>query len=299
MHALGHGLSSQLQIPLSYLLYQARLRFKKDLRGLTVAQPPADPAREFASEHRIMEGAYSGRSEYSTKRGGPSRMASSHMSMRARLHLLSQSLPKQPSRAPESSTLTFQQRRLSANQDERSVISGDSESDSDQDSARANEGERLREEADALDRKLKELQGTINNGVLALVRQEKIDTKGKLRDRGRNGTISGGTPPFTRVSAKSASIRSRSSTTSPQGSIPSIPSPPIDSLSQSPVSRHLSPVKKSSSPPVLSTGNARGHSHMQYRSSVGHSMASAQSSAQNSSASSFSDLSGQIFIQIY
>ena len=123
-----------------------------------------------------------------------------------------------------------------------------------------------------------------------------------------------------------------SSASSPQGSIPSIPSPSISSpspppvphhasspnehshipsqhqtqaishlhpnsqppsLAGSPLQRHLSPTK-SSSPPAVSVRNARGHAHThQGFGALGTAVVSEGESNHGSSASSFSDLSGE------
>lgn len=132
-----------------------------------------------------------------------------------------------------------------------------------------------------------------------------------------------------RSSDHSASV---SSASSPQGSIPSIPSPSISSPSpppvhrhassphdhahvpnqcqtqatshlqpnsqpvpfaSSPMQRHLSPTK-SSSPPAVSVRNARSHAHTrQGFGALGAAGVSEGESNQGSSASSFSDLSGE------
>ena len=131
----------------------------------------------------------------------------------------------------------------------------------------------------------------------------------------------------TRDRDHSASV---SSVSSPQGSIPSIPSPPRPSpspppahrpasspqdrtrvpiqptqplhlhphsqppsLAGSPLQRHLSPTK-SSSPPAVSVRNARSHAHTrQGFGALGTAGMSEGESNQGSSASSFSDLSGE------
>jgi hypothetical protein len=137
---------------------------------------------------------------------------------------------------------------------------------------------------------------------------------------------------FTSTARNRDHSASVSSTSSPQGSIPSIPSPPISSpspppvhrhtssphdhsrvpiqhqtqatphlhpnsqppsLAGSPMQRHLAPTK-SSSPPAVSVRNARSHAHThQGFGALGAAGVSEGESNQGSSASSFSDLSGE------
>jgi hypothetical protein len=145
------------------------------------------------------------------------------------------------------------------------------------------------EEQEALDKKLKHLTKLITGDALGFVRSPRPQGKGKEIDRGR-------TPPRAmqrsfRGGELSSRSQSVSSASSPQGSIPSIPSPPPESQSQSPISRHLSP-SKSSSPPTVSPRSVRGQSHMRYGPMVGRTV-SEQGSNHGSSASSFSDISGR------
>jgi hypothetical protein len=88
----------------------------------------------------------------------------------------------------------------------------------------------------------------------------------------------------------SSRSQSASSTNSPQGSIPSIPSPPPEARST--LRRHMSPGK-SSSPPAISPGSAHGQPHIRYGGLVGMAThGSDTTSNHGSSASSFSDISG-------
>jgi len=140
--------------------------------------------------------------------------------------------------------------------------------------------------------------------ALGLVSSSLSADKGKARDviRGRapvplsrpgreddDGTFRHNDESFRREEQNRDHSASVSSASSPQGSIPSMPSPPPET--QSPISRRFS-TNKSSSPPTVSTRNARGQSHMRYTALAG---LSEQESSHGSSASSFSDISGTFF----
>lgn len=153
----------------------------------------------------------------------------------------------------------------------------------------------------------------------------------RLRFDDRTG-LDVGLVDFTSAPRNRDHSASVSSASSPQGSVPSIPSPSISSpspppihrhssplhdqsrvpnqyqtqatphlhpnsqppsLASSPMQRHLSPTK-SSSPPAVSVRNARGHGHTrQGFGALGTAGVSEGESNQGSSASSFSDLSGE------
>lgn len=215
------------------------------------------------------------------------------LGIRTRLNSLGQS------KASSSSVLTLKGARNIPPpiKTSRSLPSdSDSNSESDDEAEKAEAEERRREEQEALDKVLKQLQTDLTSNAVGLVRDTR-SKKGKEPQRGRD-IRSPASPSPLRHSFRGNMRRDlsssdlNSSTSSPQGSIPSIPSPPPESLSQSPVARHFSHTK-SSSPPALSTGQARGQAHMQYRPmAVGMAHTSDRSSTQGSSASSFSDISG-------
>lgn len=228
------------------------------------------------------------------------------------------------------------------------------------------EVERQAEEQEHLDKKLAQLQRMMTSERLGLVRSPVSPEKGKEREDVRREEIIRGRPPFPasaisvaahpsgngtapgspsklrfdehtgldlRIAEFTSATRNRdhsasvSSTSSPQGSIPSISSPspppvhrhtssphdnvhvpsqyqtqPIShlhlnsqppSLAGSPLQRHLSPTK-SSSPPAVSVRNARSHAHTrQGFGALGAAGMSEGESNHGSSASSFSDLSGE------
>ncbi len=188
-------------------------------------------------------------------------------------------------------------------------LSDDADSSEDDEELRKEQEEEKRlEEAAALERKLKDLTLRLTKDQLGLVSSPPKD-KGKRRDsdRGRIRPLS--------MSSTSASLHqqlhmsrryslsqtpshhSLSSTTgSPQGSIPSIPSPPPESRSQpqspSPM-RHISPVGNSASPPAVTYNMAWGTRQQTVgRTRAGGRVRSDIGSEMGSTASSFSDFSG-------
>jgi hypothetical protein len=215
-----------------------------------------------------------------------------------------------------------------------------SDSDSDDDVHKAEEVEREQEAQIELARKLKSLEAAITADTLGLIRSSASRSgassisgtsangsgsgSGHIngsRDRSqRTRSLSGSSrqrlgqslqmaplslnPPL-RVgphtpSSQSASV---SSANSPQGSIPSIPSPPPESIGSSQgrparsrrnthsyASHHH---QKSASPPAISPRNARGQ--MRYQALAGGTGVAEQESTHGSSASSFSDISGELY----
>lgn len=300
----GQGLSAHLEIPLPYLLYRAQTRYEQDLRGLQVLRGALSPtsaqplAKTVEEEIRPKDQPDMIRRLSGRKSGGAAKPSSSlrlptPLGIRARLNSLGYDSPGRQSKASSSSVLTLQgPRPLSIPIRSPPSSASDSQSESDEEADKAEEEERRLEEEEALDKKLKALQKVMTNDALGLVREPRRTTKGKEPDRGRHGLTSPRSPLRQSIRRSLSTSESASGTSSPQGSIPSIPSPTVESLPQSPISRHLSPAKKSSSPPVVSAGNARGQSHMQYRPIVGRARASEKGSNHGSNASSFSDISG-------
>ena len=251
-----------------------------------------------------------------------------------------------------------------------SPFSDDAESESSDEEELAQrkeeEIERQAEEQEHLDKKLAQLQRMMTSERLGLVRSSVFPDKGKEREDPRRERIVRGRPQFpasaipvsvnpagnanvpsrfnehtgldVRLAEFTSAARDRdhsasvSSASSPQGSIPSIPSPPVSSsppvhnqassydhsripiqppaqptsylhpnsqppsLASSPMQRHLSP-SKSSSPPAVSVRNARSHGHTrQGFGALGAAGVSEGESNHGSSASSFSDLSGECWL---
>ncbi|KAF7432770.1 hypothetical protein PC9H_004713 [Pleurotus ostreatus] len=292
------GLAAHLEVPLPYLLYRVHTRFEEDLRGLkdigevlspSSTQPPGHeemfPSTERPSIATRMTSRMSGSGRRTSTR------LTTPLAVRARLHSLGHA--SQPKKATSSSTLTLQAPRKG--QRPSSTSDSSEETDSDEEAAQK-EDETLRgiEEEEALARKLQDLQTMINNDALGLVSSPRPkQNKGKETGRGRlgltpsssvNSSLRGDT-----LSSRSTS-QSLSSTNSPQGSIPDIPSPPPDSQLNSPLSRHMS-APKSSSPPAVSPRSAIGQSHRHY--GLIDRAVSEQGSSVGSEASSFSDISGE------
>lgn len=296
-----------------YLLYRAQTRYEDDLRGLQditgrPAMSPTTPgpnktseAFPFPPEKPAIVRRTSSRMAGSTHGLSSSTKLATPLGVRARLSSLGHNSPGRPTKkASSSSTLTVQgpvKKRSIPHLRPTSPSSSEGTDSEDEEAAKEEEADRKLEEQEALDRKLKDLQKLITGDALGLVSSSrpKPKHKGKEMDRGRMPVTTQG-HPHTQRSYRNDELSSRSqsvsSTSSPQGSIPSIPSPPPESQSQSPISRHLSP-SKSSSPPAISPRSARGQSHLRYGQMVGRTSASEQGSNQGSSASSFSDISGE------
>jgi hypothetical protein len=301
----GKGLAEHLQVPLPYLLYRAQTRYEEDLRGLleirealgptAAAHAPKSPEESPTSEKRIGLGKPSTRMTGSSPRLSSSSRLTTPIGVRARLSSLGNNSPR-PKKASSSSTLTLQgpTKQYTPVMRPTSPSSSEDETDSEDEAAtKEEEADRKLEEQEALDRKLKNLQKLMTNDSLGLVSSSRNKEKIGPADRGRlGGPFSKPSPAMpVRVEPSSRSTsQSVSSASSPQGSIPSIPSPPPSSQPQSPISRHMSP-SKSSSPPAVSPRSAHGQSHLRYGPLVDRST-SEQGSNHGSEASSFSDISG-------
>lgn len=215
--------------------------------------------------------------------------------VRARLSSLGNNSPK-PKKAVSSSTITVRGvKRQPVSLRPQSPLSSDgSLSDDEETALKEEEAERVAEEQESLDRKLKELSRLITNDTLGLIRTHRSK---RSVDRGRTGALS----PSANANSVSGSFRgdslssrsdnqSLSSVSSPQGSIPEIPSPATDSQPHSPMhsSQHM-PLTKSSSPVAVSPKSVLSHSHNRRFNPL----VSDQGSGHVSEASSFSDLSGE------
>lgn len=292
-------------MPLPYLLYRAQTRYEDDLRGLQDitargALSPSTTTRPseelpFIQETPTFPHQASSRIVGST-RGLSSfiRMAATPLGVRARLNSLGGASSRLTNKA-SSSTVTIHGpvKKSFTHLGPTSPSSSEGTDSEDEEAAKEEEADRKLEEQEALAKKLKNLQKIITGDALGLVSTPRKRGKGKAPDRGRM-SMSIASPNSMHRDDRGGELSSRSqsiSSASPHGSIPSIPSPPPES--QSPISRHLSP-NKSSSPPALSPRSARGQSHLRYAPIRGRASISEQeSSNQDSSASSFSDMSGQ------
>lgn len=287
---LGKGLAAHLEVPLPYLLYRAQTRYEEDLRGLqdikgTLSPIITDVVPEYITSRVTPIRRLSAQGLGAIGRTNSSMRMNTPLGIRARLNSLGPNSPApRPTKAVSSSVITLK-RPLQAPSRSSSDESSDSE-----DIDKSEDADRQLEEQQTLDRKLKDLERMMTGERLGLVRNTRA--KDKNTDRGRTG---GRSDTQSQYRSLDSSIRSESvsSAGSPPGSIPSIPSPPPEPQTQSPMRKHMGPGK-SSSPPALSSRSALSHSHIRYGGLVGMAAGQGSDSASNhgSSASSFSDLSG-------
>ena len=168
------------------------------------------------------------------------------------------------------------------------------------------EEERQAQEQEALERKLRDLELKMTRDALGLVStptrssipRREVD-RGRVRPLSTSSLASG---LHQRLEmdrrhsvSQTPSHHSLSSASSPQGSIPDIPSPPPEP--RSPIPRHLSPPGPSRSPPTVSHGNAWGtmRGPAVGRTRFGGNIRSERGSEIGSTASSFSDFSGTLY----
>lgn len=227
------------------------------------------------------------------------------LSLRAQLSSLGNSSIRSR-KAASSSTLTLQPQRktfttLSPTAPSSDDDDDDDNTDSDDDSSKEAEVERMAEEGE-LTRKLAELQRMMTNETLGLVSgtRPRVDgnSKDKAPERGRREVFSPARSVTSSrlgdLSSRSASVsQSISSASSPQGSIPDIPSPSSESQPHSPTgSGRRNVYHKSSSSAARNGTNTYGRRHQRYGTVKG---GASDFSSHGSEASSFSDLSGMCF----
>jgi len=284
------GLAAHLQVPLPYLLYRAQTRYEEDLRGLQgikVALSPTHPDPSAASPSP----------DHLTARPTPiSRLSgqitstrlTTPLGLRARLNSLTPAPPNAALKVSSSSIMTLQDRpparppRRPAARSRSSSAGSDDDSDAELDASE--QAERQLEEQEALDQKLRNLQTMITGDKLGLVRTSRPRQRTERPSRDPHRALSN----YTSLDSSSPST---SSVGSPQGSIPSIPSPsPERRQAQQPAHRHAV-AAKSSSPPALSHRQAQPQG---FGGLIGMAQKNSERDSNNgSSASSFSDLSGQ------
>ena len=290
------GLAAHLQVPLPYLLYRAQTRYEEDLRGLQgikVALSPANPDPSAASPSP----------DHLTARHTPiSRLSgqitstrlTTPLGLRARLNSLTPAPPNATLKVSSSSIMTLQDgpplegrvTRLHRRPIVRSrTSSAGSDDDSDAEVDASEQAERRLEEQEALDKKLRNLQTMITGDKLGLVRSSRPRQRAERPSRDPHRALSN----YTSLDSSSPST---SSVGSPQGSIPSIPSPPPEQHQvQQPTPRRAI-ATKSPSPPALSSRNAHPQG---FGGLIGMVQRNSERDSNNgSSASSFSDLSGQL-----
>ena len=290
------GLAAHLQVPLPYLLYRAQTRYEEDLRGLQgikVALSPANPDPAAASpspDHLIARPTPISRLSgqiTSTRLTTP-------LGLRARLNSLTPA-PNTTPKVSSSSIMTLQDNngpppRLLIRPTVRSrTSSAGSDDDSDAELDASEQADRRLEEQETLDKKLRNLQTMITGDKLGLVRSSRPRQRTERPSREPNRALSN----YTSLDSSSPST---SSVGSPQGSIPSIPSPPPEQhQAQQPGRRHAV-ATKSYSPPALSPRHAQPQG---FGGLIGMVQRNSERDSNNgSSASSFSDLSGQSHSQL-
>ncbi|KAJ3998030.1 hypothetical protein F5050DRAFT_1308935 [Lentinula boryana] len=288
------GLAAHLEVPLPYLLYRVHARYQEDLRGLqdipgvsSPISPNAPSGAPFGPSIHQAAPSIAGRTltRLNTRLSPSLLRGTIPLGIRARLNSLghrdnSSTSSLRPKKATtSSSTLTLQtpiarkpaQLQPGLDRPVSPPSSEEDELDSDDDEMlKEEETERAAEEQEALDKKLAELQKMITGDMLGLVSVGRKQGSHLAREhvRGRDGPNIPETHHYNAsLSSRSASTsQSVSSASSPQGSLPEIPSPTPDSSPQSPqprsppLRRHMSPTK-SLSPPTLSPRSALGQSH--------------------------------------
>ncbi|KAA1466463.1 hypothetical protein DENSPDRAFT_856145 [Dentipellis sp. KUC8613] len=293
------ALATRLGVPLPYLLYRAQIRYEQDLRGLQditgALSPQSTHTQSKVSDDTLHRGDRPSLTRRDSSRLSTTGKLSSSvrlntpLGVRARLNSLGANSPARVNKISSSSVITLQGRIKEHEEVRRSSpISSGSGTESEGDGDEADQEAGRLEEQEALDNKLMALQKLMTDDSLGLVSSPR-PKHGKDVDRGRHTVYIGDTrvDPQDRFRRDNLSrSQSISSTSSPQGSIPSMPSPPPES--HSPMSRHLSPPGKSTSPAAVSPRSVRGQTHMRQ---VLKAKASEKGSNQGSSASSFSDLS--------
>lgn len=286
------ALATHLQVPLPYLLYRAQTRYEEDLKGLQGIKLALSPTN-------LDPAAASPSPDHLTARPTPvSRLSgqitstrlTTPLGLRARLNSLTPAPSNPTPDVSSSSIMTLQHgplARLPRRPTARSRSSSPgSDGDSDSELDASEQAERQLEEREALDQKLRNLQTMITGDKLGLVRSSRPRQRTERLSRDPHRALSN----YTSLDSSSPST---SSVGSPQGSIPSIPSPPSERHQvQQPMQRHTIPIK-SSSPPTLSPRHAHPQGFGGLIETVQRN--SERDSNNGSSASSFSDLSGQSF----
>ncbi|KAH9965898.1 hypothetical protein BC827DRAFT_1354887 [Russula dissimulans] len=287
-------LAARLDVPLPYLLYRAQVRYEQDLRGLQVIKGSLSPQSTHDSPQHGEPPSDAGnppnfprRNTGASRRDSLTKLSTSirlttPLGVRARLNSLSSNSPSRANRPSSSSVLTLQNHRRDPSAF-RPASPLSSESETDEEYERAEEAARQLEEQEALDKKLKNLQTLLTGDNVGLV--SSINEHGKGKEPQTQGRFASSSPPQRARNEIVTSSRSQSisSASSPQGSIPSMPSPPPESSSQSLTSRRTSPAKPPGPLSANPLGQAKTQPLLRYGPSV--------KATTNSSASSFSDLS--------
>lgn len=238
------------------------------------AQPFSSPSGEYFPRVGVTDKSSAARRNSLKFPGGATSSTARPLAIRTRLNSLTARSLNSPQRATSSSVATLQGPKrhlplhvLASASSRASAIPFDDESSEDDDESRKlEEEEKQAEEQAALEQKLKDLTLKLTKEHIGLVSSPPRNRgKRKDTDRGRERPWSISSSAslqqqihMSRRHSHTPSHHSLSSTSSPQGSIPSIPSPSSPGRSQppSPMARHLSPVGKSNSPPAIAYNNA-------------------------------------------
>jgi len=276
------GLSNHLQVPLPYLLYRAQVRYEQDLKGIQdirgvlgsqtskrTMQVPQPSDRRSPRSPIALRVAGSGiephRSSSLNTPTSPRNIQSTRPVMR------------------RGSSQTLKMKLVAADSHIGNDIRLPSPTLSDDVSSEGEEETQVRElkkeeEQDALTKRLQELERVITNERLGLVP--------RYRDPSRSASVSSERRHSSAPSSVAPENPPESLSASPQGSIPSIPSPPGSQLLNQPVRRIHSPTKS----PLASPLPSRGPPQLRYFPGRPK-LSDRGSSAQASTASSFSDIS--------
>ena len=287
---LGQGLSAHLQVPLPYLLYRAQVRYEEDLRGLQDIRSTLNTSNSLATRHS--EGGRQDERPSSAHALPPrdaSRLASS---IRQRTPISPSQRPSSRSTLPHrlarehgSATLTLSHKpgvmlnepppRASSPASSQSSVSSDEAID------KAEEEERRQEEQEAVGRRLKELEKLMSGDMLGFARPPRIQPM--------PGPSTAVPRSPLREPVQRGDSASESTSISPQGSIPSIPSPPPESSSSQALS--ATPASATAASPALLSPLVPRSQHYPRRGVGVRARPSQRGSSHGSSASSFSDMS--------
>ncbi|KAI0268226.1 hypothetical protein BC834DRAFT_682368 [Gloeopeniophorella convolvens] len=290
------SLAARLEVPLPYLLYRAQVRYEQDLRGLQVIKGSLSPSSTHDAPHHVeglqdvtdmpsllRRNSGGGRRSSLAKLSTSIRLATP-LGVRARLNSLGSNSPSRMNKPSSSSVLTLRghKREPTAFRPSSPLSSDSGTDDGDEDE----EAERRLETQEALDKKLRNLHSLLTGDNIGLV--SSVNDNRRTREHQARMPFAPSSPPQ-RVGMSTGGLsrsQSISSSSSPRGSIPSMPSPPPES-SQSLASRNTSPPNRAVGPHTVSSEQTRTQPLLRY----GASSKVTPSSNQGSSASSFSDLS--------
>ncbi len=271
----GQGLSNHLQVPLPYLLYRAQVRYEEDLKGIQNVQS-ALLSQQSADIQRISDPKPIGR--HSQPRYPATTRASISSLPTPTVKRGGGPLPLERRTSTQTlmETITSKPKAVSAPpiRSHSPTLSEGSESSSEED-VRADLEFRREEEQDALSKRLKELE-TLMTRDIGLVHEPKYSRPASVSSE----------PRSVRSLTLNVEKQSESSSTSPQGSIPSIPSPTSGSQSSSQILHPKRTLPPTTSPTLFSQGRSpKRYGHIKVRPGD-------KGSTQGSTASSFSDISG-------